>query len=356
MKKNSYSVKRKGLFLITLSIALLGFLTNCSNEFPDSAPMPEMKEKSADKAEPGAPQLLVSGLQGGSGSTIGTGGALYVTEGATGRISRIDPDTGERTTYASGLPPFVIGIGGAMDIEFIGGTAYVLVTLVDDPNLFPTGEINGIYRVDGPNSFTVIADIGAYNLANPPTGFSYFVNTGVLYSMQSYRGGFLVNDGHLNRVLHVTTDGHISILKKFGNIVPTGLEVSGNTIYMSEAGPTPHLPENGRLVSFSPNSPGVTTVASGAPLLVDVEFNRGRTLFALSQGKWEGVPGVDDGTPAIPNDGSLVRVNEDGSFTTIADGLDRPTSLEFINNTAYIVTLTGEVWTVENAAGPSYGK
>ena len=35
-----------------------------------------------------APTLtpLVTGLASGSGSTIGPGGALYVTEGATGRI------------------------------------------------------------------------------------------------------------------------------------------------------------------------------------------------------------------------------------------------------------------------------
>ena len=54
-----------------------------------------------------APVLLVSGLEGGSGSTIGPGGALYVTESAAGRISRIDPQTGAVTTFASGLPPAI---------------------------------------------------------------------------------------------------------------------------------------------------------------------------------------------------------------------------------------------------------
>ena len=38
--------------------------------------------------------------------------------------------TGATTTYASGLPKPIIGLGGAMDIAFIGNTAYVLVTLV----------------------------------------------------------------------------------------------------------------------------------------------------------------------------------------------------------------------------------
>jgi streptogramin lyase len=47
---------------------------------------------------------LVTGLEGGSGSTIGPDGALYVTESAAGRITRVDPRTGATTTYASGLP------------------------------------------------------------------------------------------------------------------------------------------------------------------------------------------------------------------------------------------------------------
>ena len=73
---------------------------------------------------------LVTGLQGGLGSTIGPDKALYVTETAAGRITRVDPKTGATTTYADGLPKPIIGLGGAMDIAFIGGTAYVLVTLV----------------------------------------------------------------------------------------------------------------------------------------------------------------------------------------------------------------------------------
>src|SRR4030095_11885271 len=94
--------------------------------------------------------LLVTGLQGASGSTIGPDGALYVTEGAVGRISRVDPLTGEKTTFASGLPRAVIGIGGAIDVSFIDNIGYVLVTLVSDP-LFPSSDVNGIYRVDGPD-------------------------------------------------------------------------------------------------------------------------------------------------------------------------------------------------------------
>jgi hypothetical protein len=309
-------------------------------------------EAGAVKKPYGGPNatLLVTGLEGATGSAIGPGGALYVTEGAAGRISRVDPRTGQITTFASGLPASIIGIGGAIDIAFIGGTAYVLVTLVGSD--LGGDDVVGIYRVDGPDSFTVIADIGEFALQNPPQT-SFFVPTGVQYALEAYRGGFLVTDGHHNRVLRVTLDGAVSELIAFDNIVPTGLAVSGNTIYMAEAGPNPHLPGNGKVVSFGPMSLAVEEVASGAPLLVDVEFGRGRTLYALSQGDFP--VGNPDGSPALPHTGALVEVNRGGTFTVVIDGLNQPTSLEYIGTTAFVITLGGEIWKIDGVSAPPYG-
>jgi len=293
--------------------------------------------------------LLVSGLEGGSGSTVGPGGALYVTEGLAGRVSRVDPNTGEVTTFASGLPEAIVGIGGAMDVAFIGNTAYVLVTLVGSD--VGGSDVVGIYRVDDPDSFTVVADIGAFAVANPPST-PFDLPTGVQYAIETFRGGFLVTDGHHNRVLWVTLDGEVTELIAFGNIVPTGLAVRGDTVYMAEAGPVPHLPETGKVVSFSPKSSTATEVASGGRLLVDVEFGRGSSLYALSQGVWLGGP---EGSPASPDTGALLEVNDDGTFALVVDGLDQPTSLEFIQNTAYVVTLGGEIWKIDNVSGPPHG-
>jgi hypothetical protein len=291
---------------------------------------------------------LVTGLQGATGSTVGPDGALYVTEGAVGTISRVDRKTGEKTTFASGLPRAIIGVGGVIDVAFIDNIAYALVTLVS-PDIGGSA-VDGIYRVDGPDSFTVVANIGEFNLANPPTiPFPFVIPTGLQYALQTYRGGFLVTDAHLNRVLRVTLDGEITVLIAFGNIVPTGLEVRGNTVYMTEAGPDPHLPQNGKVVSFRPKSPTATEVASGIPFLLDVEFGGGGRLYALSHGVVD--PSIDPSN-AVPNTGALVKVNRDGTFTGIIDNLDRPTSFEFIGNTAYVVTLTGEIWQIDGVRCP----
>jgi hypothetical protein len=304
------------------------------------------------KDPPGEPTatLLVTGLEELQGSAIGPGGALFVTAPLTGSIWRVDPKTGAVTLFASGLPARIPGLffigSGVVDVAFIGGTAYALVTGVG-PDLDPSQHgIVGIYRVDGPDSFTIVANIGEWSIENPPAP-DFFVPTGFQYAIEHFRGGFLVTDGHHNRVLRVTLDGDITEVIAFGDIVPTGLAVRDNKVYIAQAGPIPHLPEDGKVVSFKLKSPTAKEVASGAPLLVDVEFGCGRRLYALSQGDWDG---PFEGTPALPNTGALVKVNRDGTFTTIVDGLNQPTSVEFIGNTAYVVTLTGEVWKIKGVS------
>ena len=290
-------------------------------------------------------------LASGSGSAVGPDGALYVTEGATGRVLRVDPETGAVTTFASGLPTSIIGIGGAMDVAFLGGTAYVLVTLVG-PDVGGTNTV-GIYRVDGPTSFTVIADIGTFSIQHPPVP-AFFIPSGVQYAMDTYRGGFLVTDGHHNRVLRVTLDGEISELIAFDDIVPTGLAIRGNTVYMAEAGPSPTCPRTAKSSRSRRNRRPPKRWRRAADCSSTWSSAAGHSLYALSQGFF--VPGHPEGSPAEPNTGSLLRVTDDGSFTPVVDGLNQPTSLEFIGDTAYVVMLSGEVWKIDDVFGRGHSE
>jgi hypothetical protein len=123
---------------------------------------------------------------------------------------------------------------------------------------------------------------------------------------------------------------------------------------MGQAGPIPHLPQNGKVVTFTPRS-AATEVASGAPLIVDVELGLCHRLYALSQGIWD-LPPIpeNEGAPASPDSGRLLRVSRDGSLTSVVEGLDRPTSLEFIGKSAYVVTLTGKVLRIDHAGRPHH--
>ncbi len=299
------------------------------------------------------PRLLVTGLAGGSGSTVGPDGALYVPEPISGTITRVDPRTGKTSTFADGLPPITpgLGTGGVMDVAFLGHTAYALVTLVG-PDVGGTSVV-GLYRVEGSHQASVVADIGAWSIDHPPAP-PFFVPSGVQYALQAWRGGFLVTDGHHNRVLDVSTNGTIRQLVAFGNVVPTGLDLraSGDSgglgfvdrILVAEAGPVPHDPADGRIVSFGPRSNTAEEVAEGASILTDVEVcDAGDGIYAISNGTYSGDP---EGSPGLPDTGSLVKVNRHGGLDLVAGALDRPTSLELIDSKAYVVTYDGEIWVV----------
>ena len=323
--------------LLVLVAAVIAMITSVHSERRAPSPAPTTTQ-------------LLTGLEGGSGSTVGPGGALYVTESAAGRISRVDPRTGEITTFASGLPKSIIGIGGTIDVAFIGGTAYALVTVVG-PDVGGS-DIVGIYRVDGPDSFTVVADIGAFALSNPP-GFPFDIPTGVQYALETYRGGFLVTDGHHNRVLpgHARRRGQRADRvrqhrpDRAGDLGQHGLHGRGRPRPPRSRG------RQGGVVRAE------VTQRHGGGLRCPTPRRRGvwprsRSLRPLA-GRLRWRPSGFSGAAEHrqPREGERERHLHRRRRTA----LDRPTSVEFIRNTAYVVTLTGEIWKVENVSGPPHG-
>ena len=111
---------------------------------------------------------------------------------------------------------------------------------------------------------------------------------------------------------------------------------------MGQAGPIPHLPENGQVVAFTPGRPA-TEVASGARLIVDVEFGCGGGCTPCPRASGTCPDAGERGCAGIAEHRKAGAGRKDGSFTSVVEGLDRPTSLEFVGNTAFVVTLTGKV-------------
>ncbi len=314
---------------------------------------------------PTSGELLVSDLQSAQGSTVGPDGALYVGEagtgegtafetpegevfpGSTGRISRIDPETGVRNTIADGLPSVGFGDGsatGIVDVAYMGDDLYFLTTgggaamgLPDSPN--------GVYRIEG-DDFELVADIGGFNEDNP-VDFEDAGPSGNPFAIQVRGSEFIVSDGNYNRVLRVTTDGDISILASYGNVVPTGLEAEATgPVYMTNLGPGPFAPADGKIVRIALPSGSTTTVASGFPQMIDVEFGQGGQLYGLNFGD-----PADEAEGLPPPTGKLLRVNTGtGVMTAIVDGLAAPTSLEFIGDDAFVLNLLGQVWKIEGVS------
>ncbi len=176
----------------------------------------------------------------------------------------------------------------------------------------------GIYRVDGPTSFTVIADIGAFSVANPAETDVRRPDRTSSTRWSRTAAGSWSPTGTTTACCGSHSTARSPKLIAFDNIVPTGLAVPGqHACSWPRPAPSRTCPRTARSCRSCRSRRLATEVASGARLLVDVEFGRGPTLYALSQGD---LPGRRlrrlarrCRTPA-----QLVKVNWDGTFTVVA--------------------------------------
>lgn len=333
------------------------------------------------RAQPGpsAGTLVAGELLNPRGLTLGPDGMLYVAEsgeggdeeitvdvipgqdipdfetyfnGRTGRISMIDPATGERTTVVDGLPSNghpELGSIGPTDVAFIGDQLYYLQSHGGDEWGFP-GEPTGIYSVtDG--AVGLLADIGAFNIANPVSDVTGgrqedIEPGGNPYSMIVRDGAFYVSDGNQNQVIRVTQDGEISrVAELSGHPVSTGItfDPAGGPFYVAELGAEPFLPEDGRVVTVSPSG-DVQVIASGFSALTDVGFGPDGQLYALQFSDQE----------FAPFGAKVLKVNDDGTMTPVVTGFTFATAMLFDGAKLYVLSnglsavAPGEVWVIDD--------
>jgi len=329
---------------------------------------------------PSAGTVLVGGLLAPRGLTIGPDDMIYVAEagtggdteftvgegdnsfvvmnGFTGRISKIDPDTGERETVADGIPsganPELGDQVGAADVAFMGGNLYLLLTHGGEEWGFPDTP-TGIYRVDDDGDLILVADIGAFNAANPVEAITSGAQVdiepgGNPYAMIVRGSNFYVSDGNHNRLLRVTSSGQISEITEFpDHPVSTGIASTGSgPFYVGYLGKGPFLPADGKVVSVDSASGAITEVASGEPMITDVQVGPDGNLYALQFNDPE------DAGPDFfaPGTGKVLTVNDDGTMSPLITGLTFATFMEFDGDTLYIANAgiipAGQIIKVEN--------
>jgi hypothetical protein len=305
------------------------------------------------------PTVVATGLENPRGIKFGPDWRLYVAEGGlggststvgrcpqvpppigpylggfTGRISAVNVATGARTTVAANLPSDITAAAGGgdassvADVAFLQGTLYALIVGAGCSHGL-AGTYNSIDRISASGTATPIVNLSRFIKMHPvahpnpgdfePDGSWYTLVAAddALYAVEPNHGEVDVvkPDGGIHRLVDVSaTQGHI---------VPTGLASFVGQFLL------------GNLNTFAPGSQGkaglfivtkwgeVLQIASGLNAVTGVAVHHGR-IYAL-----ESFTGYFAPAPPVANSGTVVRLENDGSWRKIVGGLSFPTAMTF---------------------------
>ncbi|HEX6779948.1 MAG TPA: ScyD/ScyE family protein [Ktedonobacterales bacterium] len=96
-----------------------------------------------------------------------------------------------------------------------------------------------------------------------------------------------------------------------------------DAFYMGNLGHFPVVPGSSNLYRITPGGQ-IGVAVQDLTTVLGLAFDRQGRLYALESDTVAGFPG-----PAAAGSGTVVRVNKDGSLTTIASGLVFPTAMTF---------------------------
>jgi len=274
---------------------------------------------------------VAEGGTGGSASTVGTCTQVPApvgpySGGFTARISRIDSQ-GVRHTVVEGLPSSqTAGLGnlvsGVADIAFLNGVLYGVEAGAGCSHGL-AGTANTVFRVNPDGTTTTVADLSAYQQANPvahpePDDFE---PDGTWYSLLELRGNLYAVEPNHGELVQISPDGTVRRVIDFsasqGHVVPTALSYHGN-FYVGNLNTFPIVPGSSHIYKVTPSgniridTPDVTTV-------LGVAFDGRDRMYVLEMSPAAGMP--------TPFTGRVRRFNPSGAWEVIADGLALPTAM-----------------------------
>lgn len=307
-----------------------------------------------------------SGFNNPRGLKFGPDGYLYVAEGGPGGtnsaagqctqvVAPVGPYTGAQTggriskvvngqrvtvndQFATSQTSASQGnlVSGVADIDWIGTTLYA-ITAGGGCSHGVTGKPNGVYRVNGNSTPTLIADLSAYQKSHPTAVIEEddFEPDGTWYSMIAVRGALYAVEPNHGELDKITTGGAISriadISASQGHIVPTAMDFHGN-FYVGNLNTFPIQSGSSKILKITPSG-YVTPVAWGLTTVLGIAFDKYDRMYVLENTVGQPFP--------TPGYGEIVRIDPSGSKTLVVGQLPLPTGMTFGPDGALYVSILG---------------
>ncbi|MFN8637034.1 MAG: ScyD/ScyE family protein [Chloroflexota bacterium] len=304
------------------------------------------------QAQPAPPALppnamaVASGLVNPRGFTFAPDGALVVAEAGavpegfeaphgpptpmflpattkTGRVSKIDPSTGQRTSLIEGLPSAASSFGdtlGPVNVAYLGTDLYVLISagpVHGWPN-YPSG----VYKANADGTVRLVANLDAFNSKNPTAFIAPDDEISNPYDMVAADGALWITDGNRAQVYKVTPDGTITRVADLstGHPVTTGIAAApGGGVITVELTAVPYVQGSARVMKIGPTGES-SVVARAATAGTGLAVASDGTIFVVEHAESLGRP------PFLsPGTGRVAKLTADGKLETVAGGLMWPT-------------------------------
>lgn len=275
--------------------------------------------------------------EGGAGGTTSSAGLCDqvvapvgpYTGGYTARISKISPD-GTRTTVIDGLPSSQLSpqqgssVSGVADVAFLEGKLYALLSGAGCSHGL-AGTNNGLIRVDSENSWTMIANLSAYQKSHPVANPEPddFEPDGSWWGLTTQDGLFFAVEPNHGELVSITPGGSIhrvlDISSVQGHVVPTAIVAYGNDFLVGNLDTFP-IKDSSKVMRIS-RSGQLRTIAIDFETILGLAVDKKGRIYVLENTTNNQFP--------TSNTGTILRIDGKHQYTVIASGLFLPTGMTF---------------------------